>query len=120
MQASSAQSGVSTSSSLPRSTDPGSASAGLGNGIWAGPAYAPDGLLIGPSHPMFLPRGDGGDTSGGYPGVPRPGIRYDPILPDLRGVDPGRNSAPPRRTRLPGEPNPDHMQPPQFDYDFYG
>jgi hypothetical protein len=54
----------------------------------------------------------------------RPGIRYDPLVPDLSGVDPGRVIHPtasiPPRSRLPGEPNPDNLAPPQFEYDYYG
>jgi hypothetical protein len=40
---------------------------GQSSGLWTGP----EGLLVGPAHAMFHPRGDGGAASGGYPQVPR-------------------------------------------------
>jgi hypothetical protein len=71
------------------------------------------GNLMGPNHPMF--RGGGGGMMGG-PALGGPGSmqpRFDPIYPDSidfpNGGTPGRRSNRPSRS---GEPNPDHLPPP--------
>lgn len=78
------------------------------------------GNLMGPNHPMFA-RGPGGMPGmGGVGGIPLggPGTmqpRFDPTMPPGIGGDmPGLPSNPGegRRRRMPGEPNPDHLRPP--------
>ncbi|KAJ8603990.1 hypothetical protein CTAYLR_003372 [Chrysophaeum taylorii] len=64
-----------------------------------------DGMLVGPSHPVF----------GGPPSVPAP--RHDPLVPGdtARLPNPTFPGAPPRPLKppsLPGEPNFDHLKPP--------
>jgi hypothetical protein len=76
------------------------------------------GNMMGPNHPMFT----GGPHMGGAPHMGGPGSmqpRFDPFLPpgvDPDGFDPDPRTQPPqqqqRRRRHPGEPNPDHLQPP--------
>mmetsp|Transcript_663 Transcript_663/g.1585 ORF Transcript_663/g.1585 Transcript_663/m.1585 type:complete len:594 (+) Transcript_663:272-2053(+) len=82
------------------------------------------GNLMGPNHPIFSQNGShplggppGGFASGG-PGTMQP--RYDPIVPpgiagsgDIppHGPVPGRRPNNLRR-KIPGEPNPDHLPPP--------
>lgn len=90
------------------------------------------GMLIGPDHPIFqggvgvFPGVEGrGGAPGFGPGMPQP--RYDPIInPDIftdphvapagggvggRGRGRGRGRGAPR---VPGEPAPDHLKPPDF------
>jgi hypothetical protein len=67
------------------------------------------GNLMGPGHPQFMGGGPAGGMMGG-PGSMQP--RFDPMHPP--GIDIG-NDANPRRTNRPsrtGEPNPDHLPPP--------
>jgi hypothetical protein len=67
------------------------------------------GNLMGPNHPQFMPgRMGGGPGMIGGPGTMQP--RFDPVLPPgLVNIDgqPAR-----RNRRTPGEPNPDHLPPP--------
>lgn len=96
--------------------------AGLRDPLRIGPGRM-GGNLMGPTHPMFTGGPPGAPHMGG-PGSMQP--RFDPILPP--GVDPGDldpDTDPDARTRQqqlqqqrlrarrqPGEPNPDHLQPP--------
>ncbi|VEU42474.1 unnamed protein product [Pseudo-nitzschia multistriata] len=90
---------------------------------WQDPRHArPGGVggnLMGPNHPLFAGDGGIGPVGGpgfgaGGPGTMQP--RYDPVLPPgIGGVPhPGRGFRPgsDRRARMPGEPNPDHLPPP--------
>ena len=85
-----------------------------------GPNYPPDGgymggNLMGPNHPLFQ-GGRGGLRGGiplGGPGSMQP--RYDPIYPDVIVDVPGGGPGPTNRLHRPrpsGEPNPDHLPPP--------
>lgn len=80
------------------------------------------GNLMGPNHPLFGAGGGSGFGGGGIP-IGGPGTmqpRYDPIYPP--GVDDGRNDPlriPNKKNDktkpapiIPGEPNPDHLPPP--------
>lgn len=73
------------------------------------------GNLMGPNHPMFQGGGDGdhfGIPMGG-PGSMQP--RFDPIYPNVVDFPPGVGAPPGRRSNRPsrsGEPNPDHLPPP--------
>jgi hypothetical protein len=74
------------------------------------------GNLMGPNHPVFMPGGMHGGGPGrmggpgmiGGPGTMQP--RFDPVLPpglvdvDIHGQ--------PIRRRMQGDPNPDHLRPP--------
>lgn len=86
-----------------------------------------DGMLVGPDHAMFQGGFHGHRPLGGAPGfganMPQP--RFDPVVnPDIytdpivgggvinnqgRGRGRGRGAS-----RVPGEPNPDHLKPPDF------
>lgn len=76
------------------------------------------GNLMGPNHPLFagpdsgLPVGLPGGLPIGGPGTMQP--RFDPIVPPcLGGSDPpGPLAASRKARRAPGEPNPDHLPPP--------
>ena len=74
----------------------------------------PTGNLMGPNHPMFARGGRGGvgPLGGGIPlggpGTMQP--RFDPVMPP--GIGGGEEHHPDRRRRMPGEPNPDHLRPP--------
>lgn len=96
----------------------------------AGGRMSGSGNLMGPNHPIFsqggghdsmLPvGGPGGGFAFGGPGTMQP--RYDPIVPPgIGGSDNIPQPAPSRlpnsnknnrRSRIPGEPNPDHLPPP--------
>jgi len=72
------------------------------------------GNLMGPNHPIFSPGGDfGGNHFLAGPGTMQP--RYDPIMPPgIGGNDllPPGQSRRPRGRHNPGEPDPDHLPPP--------
>ena len=73
------------------------------------------GNLMGPNHPMFGGVGGMGGPQFGGPGTMQP--RFDPFFPP--GVDPQKQPHP-GRTRHPGEPNPDHLPPPNaFGHDMF-
>ena len=94
---------------------------------WTMPSSSPfvGGNLMGPNHPAFA--GVGGGMSGvgpnsGFGMQPRfdpygpPGGPTDPSFPGppnhLGGGPPGRGRGDPRRPGGPGDPNPDHLAPP--------
>lgn len=98
---------------------------GSGQPPLGGPGFGPTpgggGMLVGPDHPMFGGGGDWDPLGGGVGGGMHP--RYDPINPvpgnplggrnfGGRGGRGGRGQA---ARRLPGEPAPDHLRPPDFD-----
>jgi hypothetical protein len=73
------------------------------------------GNLMGPNHPMFSGGGPGppqGPFMGGGPGSMQP--RFDPFLPPIVDPDFGVGTGIPGRNRpsRSGEPNPDHLPPP--------
>jgi hypothetical protein len=72
------------------------------------------GNLMGPNHPIFSPGGDfGGIHFPAGPGTMQP--RYDPVMPPgIGGNDllPPGQSRRPRGRHNPGDPNPDHLPPP--------
>eukprot|EP00980_Cylindrotheca_fusiformis_P031152 scaffold25895_cov108-Cylindrotheca_fusiformis.AAC.5 len=78
-----------------------------------GPRGRMGGNLMGPNHPQFMGGGPNGIGPGmmGGPGTMQP--RFDPVLPPGI-VDDGTNgrSTAARRNRQLGEPNPDHLPPP--------
>ena len=70
------------------------------------------GNLMGPNHPLFQ-GGPGGIRGGiplGGPGSMQP--RFDPIYPDVIDFPGGGGQAPTHRPRHLGDPNPDHLKPP--------
>jgi hypothetical protein len=70
------------------------------------------GSMVGPDHPVFGGVGQLPHAPGFEPGMPFP--RFDPLTPFIpdRG---GRGRAGRGASRIPGEPNPDHLRPPKFD-----
>ena len=84
------------------------------------------GNLMGPNHPMFSPGSVGVGGHGQFPGmggipIGGPGTmqpRFDPLLPPGIGGGndfppaPGSLAAANRRRTVPGEPDPDHLPPP--------
>ena len=82
------------------------------------------GNLMGPNHPMFAGRGGFDPALSGLP-VGGPGTmqpRFDPIHPGVVYDPDGRGLQPlgPGRRRLGGNPNPDHLPPPNsFGQDMF-
>lgn len=94
----------------------------------------PGGMLVGPDHAIFQggsPGGLGRGAPGFGPGMPQP--RYDPLISPNIYTDPlvnigvddvgeqagrakGRGKKAPR---VPGEPAPDHLKPPDFEDPFF-
>jgi len=75
------------------------------------------GSLVGPNHPIFGPQGDVQSGRGPFPipGLPQP--RFDPYGPVAgpHGPNFGNIGMGPNRGRAPGEPDPDHLRPPDDD-----
>ena len=81
------------------------------------------GSLLGPNHPMFHGGGDGFGPNGGIP-VGGPGTmqpRFDPVYPPGVTDPDGRGTNPPNGSRnFRGDPNPDHLRPPNsFGHDMF-
>ena len=98
------------------------------------PSSSSGGMLVGPDHDIFQGGGRGGNGGALYGGAPgfgsnmpqprfdpitNPGIYTDPMVaPGTRqgqGKGRGRGRGAPR---VPGEPTPDHLKPPDFGDDF--
>lgn len=97
---------------------------GLSGGVGVG------GNLMGPNHPLFSPydngrgQGMGGGFGFGGPGTMQP--RFDPVLPpfvdgNINGNGPATSRRPQKKPSRTGDPNPDHLPPPnslsEYDHD---